>query len=93
VSSKPGEDQFRGKGSMKWDVFVKAMTEIGFTIDSSTAGSSVRFDPPNPQDKSITIHKPHPDPTLPPILIKKIGKRLRERYDWKVDQFITESDD
>ena len=33
------------------------MKEMGFKIDPSTAGSSVRFDPPNPKDKSITFHK------------------------------------
>lgn len=33
------------------------MREMGFEMDPSTAGSSVRFDPPNPKDKSITFHK------------------------------------
>lgn len=27
------------------------MREMGFEFDPSTAGSSVRFDPPNPKDK------------------------------------------
>ena len=26
-------------------------------MDPSTAGSSVRFDPPNPKDRSIVFHK------------------------------------
>ena len=33
------------------------MREMGFEMDPSTAGSSVRFDPPNPKDRSITFHK------------------------------------
>ena len=33
------------------------MREMGFEIDPSTAGSSVRFDPPNKMDRSITFHK------------------------------------
>jgi hypothetical protein len=33
------------------------MREMGFEMDPSTAGSSVRFDPPNPKDKSIHFHK------------------------------------
>jgi len=33
------------------------MKEMGFQIDPSTAGSSVRFDPPNQKDSSITFHK------------------------------------
>ena len=27
------------------------MNEMGFAMDPSTAGSSVRFDPPDPRDK------------------------------------------
>lgn len=38
------------------------MREMGFTIDPSAAGSSVRFDPPNPKDRSITFHKRKPEP-------------------------------
>ena len=40
----------------------KIMREMGFEIDPSTAGSSVRFDPPNPKDNSITFHKREPGP-------------------------------
>lgn len=59
-------------GTLKWDNFVKVsfttgflspminviqvMREMGFGYDPSTAGSSVRFDPPDPRDKvSFTI--------------------------------------
>ena len=35
------------------------MREMGFSYDPSTAGSSVRFDPPNPNDRVSTyIHTP-----------------------------------
>ena len=40
------------------------MREMGFKIDPSTAGSSVRFDPPNPKDSSITFHKRKPEQPL-----------------------------
>ena len=33
------------------------MREMGFEMDPSTAESSVRFDPPNPEDRSITFNK------------------------------------
>lgn len=35
----------------------KVMREMGFRCDPATAGSSVRFDPPDPRDRSITFHK------------------------------------
>ncbi|RXW20718.1 hypothetical protein EST38_g5132 [Candolleomyces aberdarensis] len=67
---------------MKWDTFVKFMREKGFQYDPSTAGSSVRFNPPDPCDSPITIHKPHPDPTLGPIKLVQIEKRLKRYYGW-----------
>ena len=33
------------------------MEDMGFTYHPSTAGSSVRFDPPNPRDRAISFHK------------------------------------
>ncbi|KAN0091136.1 hypothetical protein V8E55_004702 [Tylopilus felleus] len=75
-------------GSLKWDNFVKLMREMGFKYDPSTAGSSVRFDPPNPKDRSITIHKPHPDSTIHPHKLREIGKKLKEYYGWSEEDFL-----
>jgi len=77
------------KGSMKWDDFVKSMVDLGFTYEGSTAGSSVRFDPPDPKDPSITVHKPHPKAILGHVQIKNIAKRLKGRYDWKPELFMS----
>ncbi|KIM45307.1 hypothetical protein M413DRAFT_441989 [Hebeloma cylindrosporum] len=83
---KTGEDSGAvGKGSMKWEQFLKIMREMGFSYDPSTAGSSVRFDPPNPNDRPITFHKPHPDPTLTPVLRDKYAKRLKRVYGWSAE--------
>ncbi|KAF9529234.1 hypothetical protein CPB83DRAFT_852909 [Crepidotus variabilis] len=70
------------RAPMKWDDFVKLMLEMGFTYDPSTAGSSVRFDPPSKNDPPITFHKPHPDPTLEPHLLREFAKKLKRRYGW-----------
>jgi hypothetical protein len=72
----------KGRASMKWEEFESFMTKMGFTVDHSTAGSSVRFDPPNPNDRSITFHKPHPDSSLDHHKIKIFGRRLRDYYGW-----------
>ncbi|KAF8650432.1 hypothetical protein AX16_005235 [Volvariella volvacea WC 439] len=77
-----------GLKSMKWEHFLKLMREMGFSYDPSTAGSSVRFDPPDPRDKPITFHKPHPDPTLHPILVKVYHKRLKKQYGWTAEEFL-----
>lgn len=38
------------------NVAVQVMTEMGFTYVPSTAGSSVRFDPPDPKDPVSNLH-------------------------------------
>lgn len=81
----PGEEK---QGGLKWESFLKVMREMGFSYDPSTAGSSVRFDPPNKRDKSITFHKPHPDPTLHHHKVREFGKRLKEYYGWSEEDFL-----
>ncbi|KAI0793177.1 hypothetical protein C8Q75DRAFT_547778 [Abortiporus biennis] len=80
------EDEKKG-APMKWENFLKVMREMGFKYDPSTAGSSVRFDPPDPRDLPITFHKPHPDPTLYPVMLKNFGKRLKKYYGWSEEDF------
>ncbi|KAJ7680602.1 hypothetical protein DFH06DRAFT_423991 [Mycena polygramma] len=54
---RTSEDETNGMSSMKWEDFLQLMRGMGFESDPSTAGSSVQFHPPNPQDVSITFHK------------------------------------
>ncbi|EMD37569.1 hypothetical protein CERSUDRAFT_114203 [Gelatoporia subvermispora B] len=78
-------DEKQGKASMRWDNFVKVMEGMGFKYDPSTAGSSVRFDPPDSRDVPITFHKrkrSHPDPTIHPVMLKEFRKKLKRYYGW-----------
>ncbi|KAI0074642.1 hypothetical protein K474DRAFT_1665173 [Panus rudis PR-1116 ss-1] len=81
------EDEKKGIAPMKWENFLRVMREMGFSYDPSTAGSSVRFDPPDPRDKPITFHKPHPDPTLYPYKLKEFSRRLKRYYGWSEADF------
>ncbi|KAG7098800.1 hypothetical protein E1B28_000705 [Marasmius oreades] len=76
------EDDTKGSAGMKWETFVKVMEQVGFEVNPSTAGSSVRFTPRNGKDNPISFHKPHPDSTIPPKLLKQYSKRLRDHYGW-----------
>ncbi|KAJ7346906.1 hypothetical protein DFH08DRAFT_205406 [Mycena albidolilacea] len=76
------KDKTKGLASMKWEHFVKLMREMGFESDLSTSGSSVRFDPPDPKDVSITFHRPHPDPTIHPVMLREFAKKLKRNYGW-----------
>ncbi|TDL26198.1 hypothetical protein BD410DRAFT_895610 [Rickenella mellea] len=79
------------RGMLKWDEFVKVMHQMGFKYVESTAGSSVRFDPPDPRDPPITFHKGHPDPTLHRNHLRDFGKRLKEKYGWTEEMLAEKS--
>ncbi|KAI0027822.1 hypothetical protein K488DRAFT_74250 [Vararia minispora EC-137] len=77
---------------MKWEHFVKAcecplsvMREMGFDVDLSTAGSSVRFDPPGKNTRSITFHKRS---HIEPVTLMQWGKRLKECYGWEEEIYM-----
>ncbi|KAG9316615.1 hypothetical protein JVU11DRAFT_2669 [Chiua virens] len=70
-------------GSLKWENFLKVMREMGFKYDPSTAGSSVRFDPPNPKDR-VT----HPDSTIHPWKLREYGAKLKKYYGWSEEDFL-----
>jgi hypothetical protein len=38
-------------------LMTQVMIDMGFEVDTSTAGSSVRFQPPDPALRSISFHK------------------------------------
>ncbi|KAJ7593978.1 hypothetical protein C8J56DRAFT_1012387 [Mycena floridula] len=83
------EDVTRGTTGMKWDNFVTLMKDMGFTFDPSTAGSSVRFDPPDPKDRAISFHKPHPDPSIDRVTLKLWSKKLQKYYGWRPEDVMT----
>ncbi|KAH8119258.1 hypothetical protein DFH11DRAFT_1686181 [Phellopilus nigrolimitatus] len=74
------------KGALKWEQFLQIMRELGFEYDPSTAGSSVRFDPPNPNDRVRTL-KTHPDPTLHQNMLKQYRDKLESYYGWSPEKF------
>ncbi|TFK44345.1 hypothetical protein BDQ12DRAFT_672818 [Crucibulum laeve] len=82
------EEKTGGRSEMKWEDFLKLMHEMGFQHDSSTAGSRVRFDPPDKRDKSITFHKPHPDSTIKHVKLKQFARDLKNHYGWTEEDFL-----
>ncbi|KAI4523759.1 hypothetical protein K525DRAFT_195616 [Schizophyllum commune Loenen D] len=68
--------------SMKWDEFVTLMDQLGFEYDPDTPGTSVRFIPRNQRNQPVTFHKPHPDPTIQPVMLREMLKKLIRVYGW-----------
>ncbi|KAF9070094.1 hypothetical protein BDP27DRAFT_1513495 [Rhodocollybia butyracea] len=85
------EDETKGPAGMKWETFVKVLTDMGFTYDPSTAGSSVRFDPPDGIDRpglSDSVFTAHPDSTITRVMLKQFGKKLHDYYGWSLDDIM-----
>ncbi|KAL1696261.1 hypothetical protein GGG16DRAFT_108368 [Schizophyllum commune] len=76
----------RGLQSVKWEEFVRLMDQLGFDYDPSPPGTSTRFIPRNQRDKIVTFHKPHPDPTISPVMLREMLKKLIRLYGW-TDEF------
>ncbi|OAX37407.1 hypothetical protein K503DRAFT_866899 [Rhizopogon vinicolor AM-OR11-026] len=77
-------------GEIPQDVYAcsQVTRDMGFEFDLNTTGSSVRFDPPGSGDRSITFHKPYPDPTLDSYMIREFGKKLKDYYGWDEEDFL-----
>ncbi|KAF9452735.1 hypothetical protein P691DRAFT_794128 [Macrolepiota fuliginosa MF-IS2] len=88
---RTSDDVKQGKGGMRWDDFVKLMTEMGFDYDPSTAGSSVRFVPPGKDDHPISFHKPHPKPYIEGWKLRGMARRLKEHYGWDEEVFMSQA--
>jgi hypothetical protein len=75
-----------------WDRFVLAMDQIGF-VKRHKGGSAVLFEPNSkckwyPSGGKAVFHRPHPDPTLTPLILKFMGKRMHKRFGWSAETFV-----
>jgi hypothetical protein len=63
--------------NFKYSELCKVMSHFGYAEDNAgkTSGSVVSF---IGHDRSVTIHKPHPSDELPPWVIKKVARFLKE---------------
>lgn len=76
--------------SSSWQYFLGAMIDAGFSILQSQ-GSAVTLE----QDeescegvRTIVVHRPHPSPTINPIMLRSIAKRMTKWFGWRRELFI-----
>jgi hypothetical protein len=81
------------KPHTKWEVFVKAFCQVGFSVRHS-GGSAVAFEPEESSKwfgwEKIVIHRPHPDSDVDPVMLQSIGKRMTRRFCWTASSFQLE---
>lgn len=80
----PAPNEPPAKTGTSWQQFLAAMIAAGFAVTQSS-GSAVVF---SRAEESIRFHRPHPDPTIDPLILQVMGKRLRKWFGWDRDVFF-----
>lgn len=75
----------QAQAKQRWPKFVAAMEDAGFA-PTEGAGSAVNFHATDGSG-SITFHKPHPDSTVFPVMLRTFGRRMATWFGWKPSDF------
>ncbi|KAK4543626.1 hypothetical protein LTR36_005271 [Oleoguttula mirabilis] len=71
----------------RWEDFVSALRDAGCSARQN-GGSAIAFAHDMAPRDLVVIHRPHPDPTINPIMLRSFGKKLEKHFDWGVDTFV-----
>ncbi|KAG9660644.1 hypothetical protein KCU64_g3066, partial [Aureobasidium melanogenum] len=76
--------------SFSWQHFSSAMIDAGFSIlQSQGSAITLKQDEERCEGvRTIVVHRPHPSPTINPIMLRSIAKRMTKWSDWKRELFI-----
>lgn len=82
------EDEGEMPGKIKWDRFVGALTNLGFSAQA-LHGSPWQFTPPPDLgfSRGIQFHQPHPDTDISYNIARQFGRRLKHAYGWDGSMF------
>ncbi|THY63311.1 hypothetical protein D6C99_00610 [Aureobasidium pullulans] len=79
--------------SFSWQHFLGAMVDAGFSIFQSQ-GSAITLkldDYSGVGVKTIVLHRPHPSPTVNPVMLRRIAKRMEKWFGWHREMFVEKS--
>jgi hypothetical protein len=82
------EDEGATPGKIKWDRFVGALTNLGFSAQA-LHGSAWQFTP-SPDlglSRGIQFHQSHPDTDIPYDIARQFGRCLKHAYGWDGSMF------
>ncbi|GIZ40951.1 hypothetical protein CKM354_000427100 [Cercospora kikuchii] len=80
------ETQGDHQGEIKWEDFVAAMIDAKFSV--TPRGGSVFTFKSARDGGSINFHRPHPDPSIDPIMLRIMGRRLNKWFRFDKDTFV-----
>ncbi|KAK5694377.1 hypothetical protein LTR17_024858 [Elasticomyces elasticus] len=72
---------------INWEELVAAMVDAGCAA-TPNGGSAVTFRQCSGGKSVIGFHRPH-DSNVNPVMLKAMGRRLRKRFDWDAETFVT----
>ena len=87
------------KTTFNWTDFVSTMGKLGFEVQSrggsahSLNGKIQVVDAEGKaqeQQRSIVVHRPHPDPEMGPDVLRAIGRRCGKHFGWRREHFAEE---
>ncbi|KAK5675120.1 hypothetical protein LTS10_012194 [Elasticomyces elasticus] len=73
------------KKDVKWPDLAAAFVDASLSA-VHTGGSAVTFR--HPTEGSIVFHRPHPDPSVKPVWLRTMGKRLNKWFGWSGETFV-----
>lgn len=77
----------KNPASVRWEDFMSALRDAGCSARQN-GGSAIMFTHDAAPNDVVGIHRPHPDPTINPIMLHKLGMRLEKHFDWGIDTFV-----
>jgi len=80
------------RGSISWDAFMAAMTDVGFSV-TPKVGSIYTFVPPKNMavQRNCTLHRPHKS-CIEGVVLLIYSRRLKRVYEWDESTFIVVGD-
>jgi hypothetical protein len=82
-----GEESQR---SFSWQHFLGAMIDAGFSVlQSQGSAITLRQDEVRHEGmRTIVVHRPHPSPTINPVMLRSIAKRMTKWFGWRRELFV-----
>ncbi|KAI4847264.1 hypothetical protein E4T44_04609 [Aureobasidium sp. EXF-8845] len=82
-----GEESQR---SFSWQHFLNAMIDAGFSVlQSQGSAITLRQDEERREGvRTIVVHRPHLSPTINPVMLRSIAKRMTKWFGWRRELFI-----
>lgn len=83
--------------SVRWQTFCNFMKDVGCKISvSGSGGAATKFtwvDPRDQKSKTLTLHRPHPVPTLEPQMLRNVHTAIKNKFHWVKENFVVRNKD